>query len=51
VVFVDHAAERLAPLDRQVQLLAGLAVVVGKSLPAGLVRAVPVVMPCALAED
>ena len=40
VVLVDQAAEDLAPLDRQVQRRAGLVVVVGWSLLAGLVRAV-----------
>ena len=50
MVLVDYAAEHLAPLDRQVQRRAGLAVVAGWSLLAGLVRAVPVVMADVLAE-
>ena len=51
VVLVDHATEDLAPSDRQVQRRAGLAVLVGRSLLAGLVRAVAVVMAGVLAED
>src|SRR5205823_13984714 len=51
VVLVDHASEHLAPLNRQVQPGAGLAVVVGWSLLAGLVRAVPVVMGGVPAQD
>jgi DNA-directed RNA polymerase specialized sigma24 family protein len=51
VVLVDYAAEDLAPLDRQFQWRAGLAVVVGWSLLAGLVRAVPVVVVGVLAQD
>ena len=49
VVLVDHAAENFAPLDRQVQRRAGLAVVVGWSLLTGLARPVPVVMAGVLA--
>jgi hypothetical protein len=44
VVLVDHATEHFASLDWQVQRWADLAVLVGWSLLAGLVRAVPVVM-------
>jgi hypothetical protein len=51
VVLVDHATEDLSPSDRQVQQRAGLAVLVGRSLLAGLVRAVAVVMAGVLAED
>jgi hypothetical protein len=51
VVLVDQAVEHLAPPDRQVQRRAGLAVLSGRSLLAGLVRAVPVVMAAVLAED
>ena len=51
VVLVDNAVEHLAPLDRQVQRRAGLAVLVGRPLLAGLVRAVPVVVAGVLAED
>jgi hypothetical protein len=51
VVLVDHAAEDLAPLDWQVQRQAGLVVVVGRSLLAGLVRAMPVVMAAVLSQD
>jgi hypothetical protein len=51
VVLVDHATEDLSPSDRQVQRRAGLAVLVGRSLLAGLVRAVAVVMAGVLAED
>jgi len=47
VVLVDHAAENLASLDRQVQRRAGLAVVVRWSFLAGLVRPVaqPITVP------
>ena len=38
-------------MDRQVQRNVGLVVVVGRSLLAGLVRAVPVVMGGVLAQD
>jgi hypothetical protein len=41
VVLVDHAVEDLVPPDRQVQGRVGLAVLIGRSLLAGLVRAVP----------
>src|SRR5208282_3605084 len=51
VVLVDNAVEHLAPLNRQVQRRAGLAVLVGRPLLAGLVRAVPVVVAGVLAED
>jgi len=51
VVLVDHAAENLASLDRQVQRRAGLAVVVRWSFLAGLVRAVSAVMVGVLARD
>jgi hypothetical protein len=51
VVLVDHAAEHLAPPNRQIQGSAGLVVVVGWSVLAGLVRPVPVVMTGVLAED
>jgi len=51
VVLVDHATEHLPPLDRQVQRRARWALVVGWSLLAGLVRAVPVVMAGILAQD
>ena len=51
VVLVDNAVEHHAPLDRQVQRRAGLAVLVGRPLLAGLVRAVPVVVAGVLAED
>jgi hypothetical protein len=51
VVLVDHATEDLAPPDRRVQRRAGLAVLVGRSLLTGLVRAVAVVMAGVLAED
>jgi hypothetical protein len=51
VVLVDNAVEHLAPLDWQVQRRAGLAVLVGRPLLAGLVRAVPVVVAGVLAED
>ena len=51
VVLVDHATEDLAPSDRQVQRRAGLAVLVGRSLLAGLVRAVAVEMAGVLADD
>jgi hypothetical protein len=45
VVLVDNAVEHLAPLDRQVQRRAGLAVLVGRPLLAGLLRAVPAAGP------
>jgi hypothetical protein len=51
VVLVDHAVEYLAPPDRQIQRWAGLAVQIGRSLLARLVRAVPVVMAGVLPED
>ena len=51
VVLVDHAAEDLSPSDRQVPQWAGLAVLVGRSLLAGLVRAVTVVMAGVRVED
>ena len=51
VVLVDHAVEHLAPPDRQVQRRAGMAVLIWRSLLAGLVRAVLVVMAGVLAED
>jgi hypothetical protein len=51
VVLVDHAAEHLLSLNRQVQRSADLAVLVGWSLLAGLVRAVPAVMAGVFAED
>jgi hypothetical protein len=51
VVLVDHAAEYFTPLDWQVQRRAGLVVVVGRSLLAGLVRAAPVVMGGVLTQD
>ena len=44
-------ARHLPPLNRQVQRSAELVVLVGGSLLAGLVRAVPVVMAGVLAED
>src|ERR1039457_3839564 len=50
VVLVDHAAEHLPLLDRQVQRTADLVIPVGWSLLAGLVRAVPVVMARLLAQ-
>ena len=51
VVLVDYAAEDFAPLDRQVQRNVGLVVVVGRSLLAGLVRAVAVVMGDVVVQD
>jgi hypothetical protein len=51
VVLVDHTAEHFTSLDWQVQRWAGLAVLVGRPLLAGLVRAVPVVVGGVLAED
>jgi hypothetical protein len=51
VVLVDDAAEYLAPPDWQVDWNGDLAVVVGRSLLAGLVRAVPVVMGGVLVQD
>ena len=54
VVLVDHAAEDLSPSDRQVPQWAGLAilaVLVGRPLLAGLVRAVAVVMAGVRVED
>ena len=51
VVLVDHAAEHFASLDWQVQRWADLAVLVGRPLLAGLVRAVPAVMAGVLAEN
>jgi hypothetical protein len=50
-VLVDHAAEYLSPPDWQGQRGAGLVVLVGGSLSAGLVGPVPVVMVGILAED
>ncbi len=50
VVLVDQPAEHLPPLDRPVLRYAGLVVLVGWSLLAGLVRAVPVVMAGILAQ-
>src|ERR1019366_7447049 len=50
VVLVDHATEELSPPGRQVQRRAGLAVLVGRSLLAGLGRAVGVVMAGGLAR-
>ena len=51
VILVDHAAKHLAPLNWQVQRRAGLVVVVGRSLLAGLMRAVPVVVAGVFAQD
>jgi hypothetical protein len=51
VVLVDHATEDFASLDRQLQRRAGLVIVVGWSLLAGLVRAVAVVMAGVLAQN
>ena len=50
VVLVDHPAEYLPPLDRQVQRNADLVVLAGWSLLTGLMRAVPVVMAGVLAR-
>ncbi len=50
VVLVDHAAEYLASLNRQVERNGDLVVVIGWSLLAGLVRAVPVVVADVLAK-
>jgi hypothetical protein len=41
VVLVDHAAEHLPPLNRQVHWKDGLVVLVGRSLLPGLVVCVP----------
>jgi hypothetical protein len=51
VVLVDYAAEDFAPLDRQVQRNVGLVVVAGRSLLAGLVRAVAVVLGDVVVQD
>jgi len=51
VVLVDHPAEYLPPLDRQVQRNADLVVLVGWSLLTGLMRAVPVEMAGVLVQD
>src|SRR6185437_1720379 len=51
VVLVDHPAEYLPPLDRQVQRNADLVVLAGWSLLTGLMRAVPVTMAGVLAQD
>src|ERR1019366_8201240 len=51
VVLVDHAAEHCPPLNRQVQRRAVLVVLIGRSLLAGLVRPVPVVMAGVFAQD
>jgi hypothetical protein len=51
VVFVDHAAEYFAALDRCAGRRGDRRVVVGWSLLAGLVRAVAVVVVGELAED
>ncbi|MGO9219372.1 MAG: hypothetical protein ACLP5E_16650 [Streptosporangiaceae bacterium] len=51
VVLVDHAAEDLSPLNWQVQRSSGLAALIGRSLLAGLVGPVPVVMADVLVED
>jgi hypothetical protein len=51
VVLVDHATEDFAPLDRQLQRRAGPVIVVGRSLLARLVRAVPVVMAGVIAQN
>jgi hypothetical protein len=51
VVLVDHAAEYLPALDWRVRGRDFRHVEVGRSLLAGLVRAVPVVVARVLAED
>jgi len=51
VVLVDHAIEDFSPLDRQLQRRAGPVIVVGRSLLARLVRAVPVVMAGVIAQN
>jgi hypothetical protein len=51
VVLVEEATEHFPPLDRQVQRNADLAVSAGRSLLAGLVRAVPLVVDGVLAQD
>jgi hypothetical protein len=51
VVLADHAAEDLPLPDWEVQRDGGLGFLVGRSLLAGLVRPVPVVVAGVLAED
>jgi hypothetical protein len=51
LVFVDEAAEDLPSPSWQVQRRTGLVVLIGRSLLAGLVRPVPVVMVGVLAEN
>jgi len=50
-VLVDQATEHFPPLNRQVLRTVGLVVPAGRSLLAGLVRAVPVVMVGILAPS
>jgi hypothetical protein len=51
VILVDRAAEHFPAPDWQVQRKAGMVVVVGWSLLAGLVGPVPVVVVGVLPED
>jgi len=51
VVLADYATGDLVPSDRRVQRRAGLGVLVGRWLLAGLVRAVVVVVAGVLGDD